>query len=71
MHWTHQITLCNQPCHRGFTVQITDSPNMVVPSTMPWRIYRLEYYKYSLLRYHVKMEGKRGKIQMTKGTYRV
>ena len=20
MHWTHQIALCHQPCHGGFTV---------------------------------------------------
>jgi len=29
MRWTHQIALCHQPCHGGFTVKITDSPNMV------------------------------------------
>jgi len=29
MHWTHQITLCHQPCHGGFTAKITGSPNMV------------------------------------------
>ena len=28
MHWTHQIALCYQPCHEGFTVKITGSPNM-------------------------------------------
>jgi len=29
MRWTHQIALYYQPCHGGFTVKITDSPNMV------------------------------------------
>jgi len=29
MRWTHQIALCHQPCHRGFTAKITGSPNMV------------------------------------------
>ena len=29
MRWTHQIALCYQPCHGGFTAKITDSPNMV------------------------------------------
>ena len=29
MHWTHQIALCHQPCHGGFTAKITGSPNMV------------------------------------------
>ena len=33
MHWTHQMALCHQPFHRGFTIKITDSPNMVVQST--------------------------------------
>ena len=29
MHWTHQIALCYQPCHGGFTAKITGSPNVV------------------------------------------
>jgi len=29
MRWTHQIALCYQPCHGGFTAKITGSPNMV------------------------------------------
>jgi len=29
MRWTHQIALCYQLCHRGFTAKITDAPNMV------------------------------------------
>jgi len=29
MRWTHQVALCYQPCHGGFTAKITDAPNMV------------------------------------------
>ena len=29
MRWTHQIPSCHQPCHGGFTANITGSPNMV------------------------------------------
>jgi len=29
MRWTHQIALCLQSCHGGFTAKITGSPNMI------------------------------------------
>ena len=29
MCWTHQIALCYQSCHRGFTAKITGFPNIV------------------------------------------
>ena len=69
MHWTHQIALCDQPCHRGLTVNIIVSPNMVC-MVNHLQLRMLYFSKYCLLRYHVKMERarERGKIQMAKGT---
>ena len=74
--WTHQIALCHQPCHRGFTAKITDSPNMVC--TVKHTTEGLQHNKripdfteYCSLHCHVKMEsseGKREKTRMAEGT---
>jgi len=43
MHWTHQIALCHQPCHEGFTAKITVLQIWFVWSTMSRRIYSEDY----------------------------
>ena len=75
MHWTHQIALCQQPCHRGFTVRITDSPNMVC--TIKHALEDLQHIKNTWLlqillialpHENGKSEGKRRKTQVVEGT---
>ena len=59
MGCTHQIALCYQPCHRGFTVKITDSPNMVCTvnhATEDLQHRILDFSKYCSLHYHIEME---------------
>ena len=46
MCWTHQNALYSQPCHRGFTVQITDSPNMVCTVN---HMHAMEELQYKIL----------------------
>ena len=75
MHWTHQIALCQKPCHGGFTVRITGSPNMVC--TIKHALEDLQHIKNTRLlqillialpHENVKSEGKRRKTRMVEGT---
>ena len=62
MCYTHQIVLCHQPCHRGFTARITDSTNKIctVNHAMKDLQHRILYYsKYCSLHCHMKMDRAR------------
>jgi len=63
--------LYGQPYHGGFTVKITDSPNMVCTvnhATEDLQHRILDYSKYCLLHCQVHANGKRGKTQTAEGT---
>ena len=62
VHWTHQIASCHQSYHGRFTVKITNSPNMVCMvkhATEDLQHRNLDFSKYLLLHFHVKMERAR------------
>ena len=47
--WIHQIALCHQPSHRGFTAKVTDTPNVVcmvnhAMEDLQWRLLILHNY---------------------------
>jgi len=60
--WTHQIALCHQPCHGGFTVKITGSPNMVCTvnhamEDLQWRLLILQiWFVWSIMPRRIYMQ---------------
>ena len=65
MHWTQQIASCHQPCHRGFTAKITDSPNIVCKIKHVTEGLQHKILEYYLLHFHVQMEESKAKRRKT------